>query len=152
MLITRKAGWGVALCVRKPGDVRFFVAHSQPDQRQAIAMARAQAQAYAAKFKLPVSICAAPWNAQAPADAEAPPEEPGWVRSLMGKLRMMITCDPSLRPMSTEAIAAEEGRPAAQQSERARMNESGPDGRRPCLDRNYEEKLHGPGGSVGVRG
>ncbi|WDF71173.1 hypothetical protein [Novosphingobium sp. KACC 22771] len=152
LLVTREAGWGVALCVKKPGAVRFFLAHSQPDQRSAVARARDEASAYAAKVKLPVSVCGAPWNAEADGGGDGGEQEESWIDTIKGKIRMMITCDPALRPMSSAAIRAEEGKPASEQRERARMNESGPDGRRPCLDNNNEMRLHKGGAAIGVRG
>ena len=137
LLATRDFGWGAVICVTRDGGTEFFLSHPHPTSRAAALAARAAAQPRAAQLKVAPTVCAAPW--QAKPGVEAPPTlDDSWIATLKRAAYMWITCDPAQPPVSSDAIRAEEGRPAGEQAERAKLATPGADGRRRCLDKDYE--------------
>ncbi|RYD67532.1 MAG: hypothetical protein EOP58_02930 [Sphingomonadales bacterium] len=145
LLATRDKGWGAVICLTHDGVTEFFVSHPHPTSRAAAIAARAAVQPKVRRIKVAPRVCAAPWEAKPGTEAILTLDD-SWIATLKRAVYMWVTCDPSQPRVSSDAIRAEEGSPPARQPERAKLATPGADGRRRCLDKDYE------GSAFGVRG
>lgn len=142
LLATRDKGWGAVVCVKRDGATEFFVSHPHPTSRAAALAARAAAQPRATQLRIAASVCAPTWEAKPGVEA-LPTLDDSWIATLRRAVYMWIVCDPSQPQVSSDAIRAEEGKPAVEQTERAKLAAPGADGRRRCLDKDYEHTAFG---------